>query len=457
MQVSIEKTTGLKRRMKVGVPAQEIESEVTSRLQEAAPKVRLDGFRKGKVPLKVVRQRFGAGIRQEVVGEVLNRRFQEAISQEEIRPAGQPSIDELHDKPGEDLEFVATFEVYPDIELKDFSELSVAKPVAEVTDADVEKMIGILREQHAEWTPVDRAAAMDDQVEIDYTGRKDGEEFEGGSAQGSKLVLGSGQMIPGFEDAIVGMSKGETKTVQLSFPEDYHEESLKGAPVEFDITVNEVTEKQLPELDDAFFAKFGVTDGGEETFREEVRNNMERELRKAVQNKVKSRLMEQLLAGHEVELPESLVQAEIQAMRRQTLSQFGGGQDFDDSLLPDELFAEEARKRVATGLIMARVVEVAGLKADPDQVKAHIEDLASAYEQPEEVVRYYYSNEQLLNSAESAVLEEQVVEHILDSAQLTEESCSYEEAIQPDPAPGQAEEPAQEEEGEQPEGEAGDR
>jgi trigger factor len=341
----------------------------------------------------------------------------------------------MHDKPGEDLEYVATFEVYPEVELQDFSSLSVARPVAEVTDADVEKMVEVLRSQQAEWVAVDRAAAEGDQVNIDYTGRKDGEEFEGGQAEGSDLELGSGQMIPGFEDAIVGMKAGDSKTVPLTFPEDYHSEELKGAQVEFDIKVNEVREKTLPELDDDFFAKFGVSEGGKEKFLEEVRNNMERELRRGIQNKVKTRLMDQLLERHDVELPASLVQGEIQALKRQTLSQFGGGQDFDESLLPDELFKEQAEKRVALGLIVAKVVEDAEIQTDPTRVKAQVEELASTYEQPEEVVRYYYSNQQLLNSVESQVLEDQVVEYILGKAQVSEEPCSYEEAIQPDPQP----------------------
>lgn len=434
MQVSIETVSGLERRMTIGVPAEQIESEVTARLQKAAGNVRLDGFRKGKVPFKVLKQRFGKGVRQEVVGEVVSRSFQEAVTQEKLRPAGQPSIESLVDNPGQDLEYVAKFEVYPEVELQDFSTVSVSKPVAEVTDADVDKMIDMLRNQAAEWSPVERAAANEDQVVIDYVGRKDGEAFDGGSAEGSKLVLGSGQMIPGFEDAVVGMKAGDTKTVPLTFPEDYHAEELKGAAVEFDITVKEVQEKQLPELNDEFFAKFGVEEGGEDKFRQEVRDNMERELRNAIKNKVKTRLMNQLLDKHEVDLPSALVKSEIDALRQQMLSQFGGGQNFDPSLLPDDLFKGEAEKRVALGLIVARIVEASEIKVDNDKVKAHVEDIAATYEQPEEVVRYYMSNQQLLSNVQSAVLEDQVVEHVLASATVTDEPCDYEQAVKPDQA-----------------------
>lgn len=432
MQVSIETVSGLERRMTIGVPAEQVENEVTERLQKAASTVRLDGFRKGKVPMKVLRQRFGKGVRQEVVGEVVSQSFQKAISQEKVRPAGQPNIESLTDKPGQDLEFVAVFEVYPDLELKDFSAVSVSKPVAEVSEADIDKMIEVLREQNASWEPVARPVAEDDEVTLDYTGRKDGELFDGGSAEGSKLKIGSGQMIPGFEDALIGMSAGDSKTVPLTFPEDYHSDELKGAAVEFDMKVSEVREKQLPELNEAFFEKFGVSEGGIEKFREEVASNMERELRTAIKNKVKSRLMDQLLELHDVELPTSLVKGEIQALKRQMLSQFGNSANFDQSILPDDLFKGEAEKRVALGLIVAKIIEDADIKVDSERVKQQVEEVASTYEEPQEVISYYYSNEQLLNSVQSSVLEDQVVDHVLGQVSVTEETCSYEEAVKPD-------------------------
>lgn len=436
MQVSLETTAGLERRLTIGVPSAEIDQEVDNRLQKAAKTVRIDGFRPGKVPMKVIRQRFGSGVRQEVIGEVLNRSFFQAVEQEKLQPAGQPAIDSIKDEPGQDLEFVATFEVYPEVGLTDLSAVAVARPVAEVTDADIDKMIENLRQQQGKQVEVERAAAQGDTVKIDYVGRRDGEAFEGGSAEGATLKLGSGQMIPGFEDAIVGMNPGEEKVVPLTFPEEYHSEDLKGAAVEFTIKLVSVLEQQLAELNDEFFALFGVTEGGEEKFREEVRSNMERELNNAVRNKVKARVMDQLLKLHNVELPSSLVSAEITQLKRQMLQQFGGDTSgFDPSILPDDLFKPQAERRTALGLIVAEVIKVAEIKAEADKVRAKVEEIASTYEEPEEVVRYYLGNQQLLSGIESVVLEDSVVEHVISKAQLTEEPCSYEEAMQPDPEP----------------------
>lgn len=437
MQVSIETTSGLERRLTVGVPADKIEQEITEKLSSAAKTIRLDGFRQGKVPLRVVRQRYGEGVRQEVVGEAMSRAFYEAITQENVRPAGQPSIEPVTNKPGQDLEFVATFEVYPEIELADFSKIAVVKPVAEVTDGDLDTMIVNLREQRASWKAVERVAAEGDQVILDYMGRKDGEAFEGGSAEGSNLVLGSGQMIPGFEDALIGMGAGDEKTVPLTFPEDYSSEELQGAAVEFTLKVSEVQQRELPELDDEFFMQFGVKEGGEAAFRDEVRKNMTRELNTAIKTKFKGRVLDQVLDLHDIELPGALVAGEVDALRQQMVSQFGGGQPFDSSLLPDELFTEQAERRVALGLIVAETVKRAEIKADDDAVRAQIDEIAATYDQPEQVVEYYYGNEQLMNSVQSSVLEDQVIDHIVAAASVTEESQSYEDAVKPDAKPEQ--------------------
>ncbi|NIB43863.1 trigger factor [Pseudomaricurvus alkylphenolicus] len=433
MQVSIETTEGLERVMTVGIPAEQVDTEVTKRLQEAAKTVRLNGFRKGKVPLKVVKQRFGAGVRQEVLGEVMSRSFYEAVEKEDVKPAGQPAIEPKEMGEGKDVEFTATFEVYPEIALGDTASFEIEKLNAEVQDGDIENMIEVLRKQQASWKEVERAAANEDQVNIDYTGTKDGEEFEGGKAEGQNLVLGSGSMIPGFEDGIVGLSAGEEKTLALSFPEDYHAEELKGAAVEFVVKVNTISEQELPELDEEFFKKYGVEEGGEEQFRTDVRKNMERELKNAAKTKVKNQVMDKLIEAHEVELPKSLIAGEIDALRGQMMQQFGGAQPNMDlkSLLPDDMFKEQAERRVALGLIVGEVVKSAEIKADGDRVREMIEEMASTYQEPEEVVNYYYSNQQLLASVESAVLEDQVVEHILDNAKVTEVDSTYDEVIKP--------------------------
>ncbi len=433
MQVSIETTTGLERRMTVGIPADQVETEVTKRLQQAAKTVRLNGFRKGKVPLKVVKQRFGAGVRQEVIGEAMSRSFYEAVQQEDVKPAGQPAIEPKEMSEGKDVEFIATFEVYPEIALGDTSGYEIEKLTAEVQDADVDNMIGVLRKQQASWSEADRAAASDDQVNIDFTGTKDGEEFEGGKGEGQDLVLGSGSMIPGFEDGIVGMKAGDEKVLALSFPEDYHAEELKGAAVEFAVKVNAVSEQQLPELNQEFFSKYGVDSDDEQQFRDDVRKNMERELKNAAKSKLKNQVMDKLVEGHEVELPKALVEGEIEALRNQMMQQFGGAQPNMDlkSLLPDDMFNEQAERRVSLGLIVGEVVKNADIKVDADRVREMVEEMASTYQDPEEVINYYYSNQQMLASVESVVLEDQVVDHILEGAKITETESTYEDVIKP--------------------------
>lgn len=442
MQVSIQTTSGLERKLTVGVPAERVDKEVNARLQKAAGSVRLDGFRPGKVPMKVMKQRFGAGVRQEVISEVVSQSFQEAIAQENLKPAGMPSIEPRKMEPGSDLEYVATFEVFPEIELRDCSTIKVVQPFAEVTDADIDKMIETLRSQRASWESVERAAAMGDKVNIDFVGKKEGEEFEGGSAQGSDLELGSGRMIPGFEDAIVGMNVGEEKTVPLSFPDDYHAEELKGAAVEFTIKLNAVNEKTLPALDDELFKQFGVEEGGLEKFREEVASNMQRELESAAKNKIKGQIMDGILDIHQdIQVPQALIAQEIEALRGQMLQQFGGAADKLDvkSILPDEMFKEQAEKRVRLGLLLNEVISSRELSADPDKVKAMIEDMAASYEKPEEVINYYYSNQQQLQQVQAVVLEDQVVEKLLEGAQVEEKSSTYDEVLAPEPPPEQDE------------------
>ncbi|MFV0277989.1 MAG: trigger factor, partial [Parahaliea sp.] len=413
---------------------------VNSRLQKAAGNVRLPGFRPGKVPLKVMRQRFGAGVRQEVLGEVMSKSFQEAVVQEKLRPAGQPSIEPKNLEAGKDLEYVATFEVFPEVEVAQMKDFAIERPVAAVTDADVDNIIEVFRKQQGSWDAVERAAALGDRVNIDYTGTRDGAAFEGGSAQDSDLELGSGRMIPGFEDGIVGMTAGEEKTLSLTFPEDYHNDELKGAAVEFVVRLNKVSALTLAELNEDLFKIYGVEEGGEAQFRKEVTENMARELKNAIQGKVKQQVMDAVLQAHSsLEVPRALIAQEVDVLRRQMFQQFGGsaGQDLDlKSLLPDDMFSENAERRVKLGLILSEMISQFELRADADKVRATIEEMASTYQEPEEVVNWYYSNQEQLASVESKVLEDSVVEKLLESAQITSKECSYQEAI------GQARQPA---------------
>ncbi|MDX2464970.1 MAG: trigger factor [Porticoccus sp.] len=436
MQVSIETTSGLERKMTVGVPAERIENEVSERLIKASKTVRMDGFRKGKVPLSVVKQRYGAGIRQEVVGEVVRSCFFEAVTQEKLTPASQPAIEPKIDEPGQDLEFIATFEVLPEFELADLSTIEVSKPVAEVKEEDVDDMINALRKQHATWVDVDRPAVLGDEANIDYTGVKDGEEFEGGKAEGYPLELGAGKAVPGFEEGVVGMSKGEEKVIPVTFPESYHAEELRGAAVEFTIKLNEVKEAVLPEADDEFFAMFGLEAGGEEAFRSAVRQNMERDLKNALEGKIKSRVMEQLYRSHsDLEAPMAQVANEVTNLKQQMANKLAGGGEnqFDPALLPDDMFVEQAKRRAVVGLVVNEIVQSNEMDVDGQKVRARIEEMASTYEQSSEVVNYYYNSPELLKGVEANVLQDQVVELVLSAAKVTEEAVGYQQAIVPDP------------------------
>lgn len=431
MQVSVETTSGLERRLTVGIPAAQVDQEVNKRLQQASKTVRINGFRQGKVPMSVVKKRFGAGVRQEVLGDAINRSYYEAVTQEKLRPAGQPSIEPKQMDAGKDVEFVATIEVYPDVELNGVEGVAVEKLSAEITDADVEDMIDTLRKSQAKWIDAEQVAADGDQVVIDFTGTKDGEAFEGGSAENQNLVLGSGQMIEGFESGLVGAKAGEERVLNLTFPEDYQAEELRGAAVEFAVTVKAVQVQELPEVDDEFFKIFGVAEGGEEQFRKEVRENMENEKDKAAKNSLKTQVFDALVAANELEVPKALVASEINALRNQMAQQYGQLSEKLDlsTIFPDSMFEEQAKKRTHLGLLVSEVVTKESLKADKDRVKAMIEGLAATYEDPQSVVNYYFGNEQLLAGVEAAVLEEQVVEKLVESAAVTEKTVPYKELI----------------------------
>jgi trigger factor len=436
MQVSVETISTLERKVTVGVPAQRIDSAVDSRLQEVARTARIDGFRQGKVPLSVVRNRFAAGARQEVLGKVINDTFYEALIQQNLKPAGTPSIQELNDKPGQDFQYVATFEVYPSIELQDFSRLEVSRLKAEVTEKDIDDMIENLRTQRATFTEVKRAAKDGDQVTIDYTGSKDGVEFAGGKAEKQNLLLGSNSMIPGFEAGIIGMKAGDEKTIDVTFPADYHAEELKGAAVKFLIKVHSVAEKTLPELNDEFFKLFGVKEGGMEKFRREVRNNMERELKQAAENKLKQQTYDGLAKLHSFDVPNALIAAEVNAMRQNMVQQFGAGaKNLDlETLLPADMFKDQARQRVVIGLILNEIISSKNLKADAAKVRSKVEEMAAPYGDPAQFINYYYSNQQLLQQVESMVLEDEVLAQVLAGARVTDKAVSYQDVIKKDTA-----------------------
>ncbi|MGO2319655.1 MAG: trigger factor [Vibrio toranzoniae] len=433
MQVTVETLEGLERRLNITVPAANIEDAVTAELRNIAKNRRFDGFRKGKVPMKMVAKMYGKAVRQDVMGEVMQRHFIEAIVKEKINPAGAPTFAPVENSEGADLVFNATFEVYPEVELKGLENITVEKPAVEVKEADVEEMIETLRKQQATWTEVDTAADASSRATIDFVGSIDGEEFEGGKAENFPLEMGAGRMIPGFEDGIVGKTAGMEFEIDVNFPEDYHAENLKGKSAKFDIKLSKVETRELPELTDEFVAKFGVNEGGVEALKTEVRKNMERELKQAVKNRIKEQAIDGLVNENNIDVPSALIDQEIGVLRQQAAQRFGGNTEAADQL-PRELFEEQAKRRVVVGLLLGEVIKTEELEADDEKVKAIIEEMATAYEDPTEVIAYYEQNEQMMNNMRNVALEEQAVDAIIAKAQVSDKEVSFSELMNQQPA-----------------------
>ena len=434
MQVSVESSEGLERTLTVTVPSERVDSAVAQRLASMRKTAKINGFRPGKVPMRVVEKRYGGQVRQEVLGDVIQTTYQEAVSQEELRPAGWPSIEPVKTESGAELEYKATFEVYPEFDLSDMGGIEVNRPHTDILDSDVDEMLENLRSQHTSYSTVERASKDADQVVINFTGFVDGEEFAGGKAEDAPLVLGSGAMIEGFETQIEGMSAGDNKRIKVSFPESYHAEELSGKEAEFDIDLLEVRESVLPELNDEFAAVLGVADGGMDTLRADIVKNMERELRESIEAVEKQQVMDGLLAVNEVATPKALVSEEVGRLREQFLErlaqQMGGAKPPEGANFPDDMFKEEAERRVKLGLIVAEVIKTAELSAKPEDVRVRVEQMASAYEDPSEVIDYYYSNRELMQNVEAVVLEQTVTEWVMGKAKTSEEKLSFSELME---------------------------
>ncbi|NMP17346.1 trigger factor [Thalassotalea sp. Y01] len=432
MQVSVETTQGLERKVSITVPAETVDVEVKNRLRQFAKTYKAPGFRPGKVPANVIQKRFGGSVRQEVAGELMQRHFVEAIVAEKLNPAGRPAFVAKSNEEGKELAFEATFEIYPEVAISGLDKIKVEKPVVDVTDNDLEEMFKTLQNQHKTWKENKRKTKKGDKLTIDFLGRVDGEEFEGGKAEGFELELGSGRMIPGFEKEITGMKVGEEKTITVTFPEDYHAENLKGKDAEFEITVHKTEGPVLPEIDDEFAKLFGVEDGGVDALREEVKKNMERELSQAVKGKVKEQVLNGLVEANDLDLPKALVDQEVDVLRQQAMQRFGNQVDPNNMpQLPAEMFTEQAERRVKVGLLLGEVIKVNELKVDEDKVKALIETAASAYEDPQEVVDYYMNNQELNQQMQHVALEEQAVEFILANADVAEKETAFKDVMNP--------------------------
>ncbi|TVP81720.1 trigger factor [Thioalkalivibrio sp.] len=423
MQVSVEATGSLDRRMTVQFPPDRVDSEVEKRLKALTRRVRIDGFRPGKVPLKIVQQRYGAGVYQEVLGEVLQESYREAIQQEGLVPAGGPNIEPKMMEPGKPIEYIASFQVFPEVSVADLSDVEIERPVAEIDAADVERVIESLRKQQRDWAEVQRAAGEGDRVTLDFVGTLNGEPFDGGKAEGFAVEIGAGRLLPDFESQLVGVEPGEEKTIDVTFPEDYPAEHLKGQAVQFALKIHKVEEPRLPEVDADFARAFGVADGDVDKLREEVRANMGRELAQNIKGRVKKQVMDALVAKHDFDLPKSLVQGEIDRLRTETENRFGGAEQSQP--LPDALFEEEAKRRVRLGLVVRAVLDAEKIEVDPGRLERELDALAQTYEDPDEVKRHYRSNPQAMAGMESLVLEDQVVDWVLEKARVTEKPSSF--------------------------------
>ena len=424
MQVSVETVQGLEKRMTVEVPAEQVEQAVERRIQRIARSVRLDGFRPGKAPLRVVRQRFGDQARREAYGELIESSFQEAATQEKLRVVAQPKI-ELKDADGGALGYVATFEVMPEIVLSDLSGAVIKRPIATVEESDVDTMIESLRRQRTNWVEVERPAREGDTVQISFKGTVDGQAFPGGSADHVPLTLGSGSMIAGFESGLAGAAKGEVRTLEVIFPADYRVASLAGRPASFEVTVHRVNEPQLPELDAAFVRSFGVADGTVEGLRADVRANMERELEQRLEAALKERVMNLLMERNPLDVPSALVADEAQRLRDQAKGDLTRAGHSSALELPLSLFQEQARKRVWLGLLVGEVIRSQSIKVDSERVRRKIDRLAESYEQPEDVVSWYYGNREALRPVENIVLEDQVSDWVVSRLQVEDEPTTF--------------------------------
>lgn len=433
MQISLEKPTTLARRMTVTLPEDRIANELQSRLDKLRRTARIDGFRQGKAPVSVVQRQFGRRLRDEIVGELMQSSFAQAMTQEALRPAGQPVIDSVSAEPGQGLSFTASFEVFPEIQLAPAEQLEITRLRCDIGETDIDAMIVKLREQNREWVTVERLSQDGDQLTIDFAGSIADEAFEGGQGESFDLILGRGSMIAGFEDGLRGRKSGEQVTLDLAFPADYRNNQVAGQPVRFEIVIHRVAEPVLPEINEAFIEKFGVKDGGLEAFRREVLDNMTRERERVLRQRFTSEVLEKASAANEIDLPASLVDSEAQRLRQQIARDLmmRGVNPADAAEQIEQTVRERALQRVKIGLVMAEIVKVAELHADSGRVRQMIEGMAGGYEDPSAVVKWYYENPQQLQQVEAMCLEEDAVNWIASRAKVTEASISFDGLMNP--------------------------
>jgi trigger factor len=431
MQVSVENIGSLERKVHVEVPESRVTSEVSERLQNMTKTTKVEGFRPGKVPLKVINGRYGEQVRKEVVGELVRTTLFEAINQENLKPAGQPQIEKVDVADGKALSYTASFEIYPEITLKPIEKLKFEKPLCEVSKDDVDIVIEKLRKQHGELKIVERAVKKGDTVNIDFEGFIDNKIFEGGKAENYDLEIGTKSFIDGFEDGLIGKSKGEEVLLKLKFPKDYGKEELKGKQVEFKVKINNVNETHLPNIDKDFIKKLGIQKGDKESLWAEIKNNMEREVELSLRRQLKDMVLDKLYSENKIELPQSLVANERERLLgelEKNIKQQGADLEKIKSA-SETLIAEQAKKRVSLQLILAEIIKQNDLKADPKKVRQMVEHAASGYEDPKAVINWYYSDKKNLAEVEVLSLEDNVVDWVLEHANVTDKPSTFDEIM----------------------------
>ncbi len=440
MQVSVESASGLQRRIKVQVPAERLERAVEMRLQQLGRKAKIAGFRPGKVPLKVLQQQYGEQARQEAMGDIVQETYFEALQQVSLSPAGNPKIEFETQLAGQELRYTATFDVYPEIKLKGLEQFKIEKPVAEVAEADIERMIKNLREQRRSFEAVERAAAEGDQVTIDFDGSLDGKPFDGGKGENVPVEVGANRFLKQMEDGLVGRKAGEDCVIAVDFPADYPAETLKGKQAQFQVKVRTVAEPRLPELDEEFVKATGVESGSLDALRSKIRESLARERDKVVNGRVKQAIFEAVSDANPLEVPQALVAQETGRMRQEALQRLPQQLQKDirenaekaKSLFPDDVFQKQAEKRVALGLLISEIIKSRKIELDPARVNRRVEDLARDYEKADDVIKFYRSNREIMQGIEAMVMEEQVVESLLASASVKEVPVSLESLMSPE-------------------------
>jgi trigger factor len=427
MQVSVESTSGLERRMEVSVPKEQIEQAVDERLKRVSRTAKLKGFRPGKAPIKVIRQQFGAQVRQEVLSELMQSSFAQAVTEAKLLPAAGPRIEPISIAPGEDLKYRAIFEIFPEVTLKDVEGLAVNRPVAEVSEADIEAMLQNLREQRPKFEPVERASREGDRVTMDFEGHIDGKGFEGSKGDDVAVILGAGRMLKDFETGITGAKAGEQRQVAVRYPDEYHNKELAGKTADFAVTVKKVEEKLLPPLDDEFCREYGVTEGGLEQLLSEVADNMRRELGENIRARLKQQIFDRFLEANPVDVPKALIDEQVRSMQIDTARRIGAKDA--SQVPPPEPFVEPARRRVALGMLVNELVKTKGLQLDRARVDARLGELAATYPDPDAILGAYRQNPDAMRQVENMVLEDQVVDFLLERAKVTDQPSTFKELM----------------------------